>query len=499
MEAPDQYTGNTDYHYFVGYQHINVNVHPQELLPESEQNNRKYAAWALDDACQFANGIRVASMVNLTTWTATNIHTPYTSISVEKVWEGDSDNLFETRPKDGIKLQLMRVNPDRTKTEVGAPVSINVDDNGYWPSHIWNRLLLYDEENPESAGTPYKYTVVEERVDGYTTSYSDNGEGQIIGTITVTNKMIPKNTSINVRKVFSEADADKPAEIPVTLIQIRTDKDGNETRIEYGDVRLTASNNWEYAFTGLPTTMEDEDGKAYYLTYTVEEDIAALRRAGFDYLVSYSDGQHGVIEAPADDPLIITNRKNETGFRFSKKWLIDGAEQAWKSTDTIVVHVQRYISTDSGVPQLDNSFRLNYTIRSSDVVNGTVVAPSAGSIPEGGPSLIVSVTAPAEDGVPAYGFSLEGLTAQSTDGKEYTYVVTEDSVSGYNNPIYKSAEGQTSNNGAYNGGIIENISEASIELPHTGGSGTTLIYILGFILTAGAGVLLLRRRRRLVS
>ena len=499
VEAPDQYTGNQDYHYFVGYQHIDVNsdLVPQKLLSPEEQLERKHAAWALDDACQFANSIRIASMANLTTWTATNIHTPYTSISVEKVWAGDSDNLFETRPKDGIRLQLMRVNPDGTKAEVGAPVSINVDDNGYWPSHIWNRLLLYDEENPESAGTPYKYTVVEDRVDGYTTSYSDNGAGQIIGTITVTNKMIPKNTSINVRKVFSEADADKPAEIPVTLIQIRTDKDGNETRVEYGDVRLTASNNWEYAFTGLPTTMEDEDGKAYYLTYTVEEDISALRRAGFDYIVSYSDDQQGVIEAPANNPLIITNSPNETDFSFSKKWIIDNTEQQWKNGDSISVHVQRLVSTGSGMPEKDNSFNLDYVIGSDKVFDGATIEPSASSS-SGGVPMLVSVVS--EEGkVPKYTFSLSGLVAQAADGREYQYIVIEDPVSGYNDPLYKAVDGQVSADGAFDDGIIENVSEESTVLPSTGGTGTTLIYIFGAFLTLGAGVLLLFRRRKIVG
>lgn len=312
IEAPEEYTGNADYHYFVAYQHLDVNHEPPKLLPVEDQTARKHAAWALDDACQYANNIQVASMANMTTWTVTNVHSPYTSISAEKVWKGDSNNLFETRPEDGIKLQLVQISPDGTRTNIGSPVSINVDDNGSWPVHIWNRLYMYDENNPESNQTPYRYTVVEQRVDGYSTIYSDNGEGLTIGKITVTNEMIPKSTNIYVRKEFADPQKDKPAEIPVTLIQIRTDKDGNETRVVYDSTRLTESNNWEYAFTKLPTTMENvEDGKVYYLTYTVEEDTQALERLGFHYTVTYSDQGKGVIEASQEDPLIITNTEPE--------------------------------------------------------------------------------------------------------------------------------------------------------------------------------------------
>ena len=69
--------------------------------------------------------------------------------------------------------------------------------------------------------------VREERVDDYTTSYSDEGEGVTSGTITVTNKMIPKNTSIAVKKVFADELNQYPSQIMVDLMVIRTDREGN--------------------------------------------------------------------------------------------------------------------------------------------------------------------------------------------------------------------------------------------------------------------------------
>ena len=53
-------------------------------------------------------------------------------------------------------------------------------------------------------------------------------------------------------------------------------------------------------------------------------------------------------------------------------------------------------------------------------------------------------------------------------------------------------------NGAYTGdGIVEAtiINESGIELPETGGMGTTLFYIIGALLALGAGVVLVTRRR----
>jgi LPXTG-motif cell wall-anchored protein len=325
VESPVDYTGSEDYHYFVGYQHIDVNSEqlPQPLLSDEEQLKRKHVAWALDDAAQFANGIRVASIANLTTWTATNIHTPFTTITATKVWQGDSDNLFDTRPKEGIKLQLVRIHPDGTRENYGDPVAVNVDDSGNWPSYIWNRLKLFDENNPKENETPYKYTVVEERVDGYTTTYSDSGNGQISGTITVTNKMIPKNTNIYVHKVFEGFTEGEPlpTQIGVSLLKIRTDKEGNVSEpVEVREAMLTASNNWSYAFEKLDTK-EVVDGTGYTLTYTVREDTAELERQGFSYTVSYSDNNEGVLETTETDPLVITNRKRVGSVKVTKSFV----------------------------------------------------------------------------------------------------------------------------------------------------------------------------------
>lgn len=317
VESPDGYVSNGDYHYFVGYQHMDVNTEDASQtkpLPAEEQLNRKNAAWALDDACQLANNIRVASMANLTTWTATNVESQFTSISATKEWEGDSDNYYQTRPEGGIKLQLWRIDANGNKEKYGNPVAINVGDDGSWPTYIWNKLPSHDAQ-----GREYKYTVVEEKVENYSTSYSDNGEGQTSGEIVVTNKMIPKSTNIHVKKEFNiDNGEDIPESIKVTLFVIKTDKEGNvgEPEETSYETYLSDSNNWSWTFEKLPTT--DDQGNT--LSYTAVEDTAALERAGFQYTVSYSDNGQGVIETTEEKPLTITNAKTKGSVKVTKEF-----------------------------------------------------------------------------------------------------------------------------------------------------------------------------------
>ena len=269
-------------------------------------------AWALDNATQMSNqtsdgkDIIVASMASGTTWTATNIKSDKTSITGTKEWIDDHDDLFTTRPEAGIKLQLYRMKEDGSeRTASGEPVPINADPKtGNWPSYTWSNLEKYyaDTVGGETVQKEYLYTVVEEPIEDYTTSYSDNGEGLNSGTITVRNKLIPTKTNITVTKVFAPDGDNKPEQILVDLYSINTPLGQESEAAEYTgqNVALSASNNWTYTFTNLPTRSETG-----YLTYTVVERTSALEAAGFHYTVTYSDNGEGVSEGT----ITITNAK----------------------------------------------------------------------------------------------------------------------------------------------------------------------------------------------
>lgn len=389
VQAPDGYTANGDFHYFVGYQHLDVNSDeiPQPLLDPTEQLNRKHAAWALDDACQLANGIRVASMANLVTWTATNVESQYTSISATKVWEDDSDNLFETRPTGGIRLQLWQIDEDGNKTKYEGPKAINVDDNGEWPTYIWNRL-------PANYGgtKTYKYTVTEEKVDGYTTTYSDNSEGQTSGEIIVTNKMIPKNTEIHVKKVFDQAENEpKPESITVKLMVIMTNKKTGDVLEpeEIGSKELNEGNHWSASWSKLDTTRVIEN-TAYDLTYTVFEDTAKLERDGFnDYIVTFSDNNVGVVQTTEDDPLVITNAKPSKGSLKIKKIVAENgnsdsesmsnaAKTALAGTYTFKIYTDAACSTPYQVDDQDVTVSVTIAADGKAVTSEEVTGMPAG-------------------------------------------------------------------------------------------------------------------------
>ncbi len=482
VEAPAGYTASGDYHYFVGYQHIDVNSdqNPQPPLSEQEQTNRKHAAWALDDACQFANKIRVASMSNLTTWTATNIESHYTSISAAKVWAGDYDDLYETRPEQGILLQLNKVLSDGELEPIGDPVAINKTPEGDWPTYEWSKL-----PSTEADGDPILYTVTERKVENYSATYSDKNKGQISGEITVTNKMIPKNTNIYVEKKFqTKDDSSLPEQILVSLLVIKTDKQGNASEPEETgqEIALTKAGAWKGSFEDLPTI----DGNGNTLTYTVQEQ----KVPGHDYITTYSDKQKGVVETEEDDPLVITNKDNTTSIAFGKEWK-DSVDTtvAWPEDAAITVTLHRKDKTTGTV---DRSFELIYNITENDLVPGqSIAAANAGNAD---PQLTVVSTGSEDEGL-RYAFSVEDLPASDKDHKVfYTYYLTEETVDGYKEADY---DGQVNAEGVYDGGTIINRPEDGEELPATGGAGTTWMYLAGALLLLGCGTVLLRRRRKI--
>ena len=311
-------------HYFVVYQLYDDDGVLLDLETSEKYNGenlkewetRQWRGWALDDAAQYANDITVASLSTGNTWTVNNQESEYTSISATKQWKDDFDNFYETRPTQGIQLILWKEGDDGTRVQEGPIVPINVDEDGNWPTYVWQNLPKESEvTNADGTKTTvhYTYWVEELPVEGYTTEYS-NSEPVETGEIVITNKLIPLKTDISVKKVFDQDSIVYPDQVIAYLYEITNYTEGGKepTRIQRSSYALTAENNWSYTWKNLPT--KDDSGNV--LTYTVVEDLHSLG-SDVSYTVEYSDNGEGVASAPVDNPLVITNRENGLEIRKS--------------------------------------------------------------------------------------------------------------------------------------------------------------------------------------
>ena len=266
-------------------------------------------------------------------------------------------------------------------------------------------------------------------------------------------------------------------------------------------VTVTFENGTITAATVDGETVSVDDGFVYIEnlplgTYTVTE----AEPDNGTVLVGDNNKQIQVTAGTTDIPVVTFTNNYETPkiFEFYKEWQGSEGIIVWP-TDTdgkkvgIKVKVGRKVGEED-----DTAFTLEYDIGGSSNEFPEEISPKNTETPK----LKVAIIAGSGSDIPAYRFSLEGLASKDAEGHEYTYYVKEtDYPEGYEflhyetgGQIIEDIEGS-----AQNGGKIVNVSEESYELPLTGGSGTSRNYVLGFILTAGAGVLLLRRRRRLVS
>ena len=167
----------------------------------------------------------------------TNSRTPEkTSVKGSKTWD-DANNQDGKRPKE-ITINLLK-NGQQVATK-------KVTEADEWK---WSFENLDKYEN----GQEITYTIVEEKVEGYTATVKD---------FNVTNSYTPGKTSIQVTKAWDDAndqDGVRPTSVTIKLLA-----DGKET-----DKKLVLSkeNNWTGNFTDLD---EYKDGKK--IEYTISEE-----------------------------------------------------------------------------------------------------------------------------------------------------------------------------------------------------------------------------------
>ena len=210
----------------------------------------------------------------------TNSYEPAkTDISVSKEWD-DADNQDNLRPAS----VTVRLYADGKPVD-GKTATLNAANK--WTATFEN-LPVY------KSGTAIVYTVVEDKVAGYTANVTGSaGKGFV-----VTNSHTPAKTSVDVSKVWKDAqnqDNLRPTSITVKLLA-----NGTETG---KTVELNANNKWAATFDNL-----DKNAAGVEIAYTVEE-------------VSVT-GYTSVITGSAAEGYVITNTHApaKTSVDVSKVW-----------------------------------------------------------------------------------------------------------------------------------------------------------------------------------
>ena len=255
-----------------------------------------------------------------------------TSVTVNKIW-ADNNNQDGKRPEtitinlyaDGEQIQ--------TQTITGT-------------SYTFAQLPTYNE-----TGNVITYTVTENPVNEYTTTYSED-------TFTITNTHIPETTSVTVRKTWddnNDQDRMRPDSVSVSL------SDGVTA---VNTQTLSNANNWTYTFTNLP-----KYSNGTLIPYTVVEN-------------NVPEGYTAEVTGSIETGFTITNAHtpNLIDISVTKVWEDNnnyyGArtpiEVTLNANGTInqtvtITEADNWQHTFERVPEYENGVKINYTITETPV------------------------------------------------------------------------------------------------------------------------------------
>ena len=198
------------------------------------------------------------------TFTITNTYKPdYTLLNVQKIWM-DNDNNDGMRPASvTVWLRYKIGDADWVKTDRKR----ELNEANEWEA-------TYEGLPAKAFGQQIIYDVVEDAVEGYTTSYSDVSSLRVIN---VTNTHTGEKTSVSASKVWDDDNnRDNIRASSVTLTLYANGAPTDKVLV------LDASNDWKGTFADL-----DKYYRGREITYTVVE-----RNVPAGYSVSYSDSEN---------------------------------------------------------------------------------------------------------------------------------------------------------------------------------------------------------------
>ncbi len=334
----------------------------------------------------------------------------------------------------------------------------------------------------------YAYYTKELPVEGYNTTYTQNGETRTI----VNRKSSPDGEYIDVglTKKWLTGDDETPpagASATFTLHQLKSDQatsDGIYTETSVTQtVKLPSKGSWSTTIKNLIR----KDTEGYYYKYYITEDSCTPAGYTFTYTGDIGkDADHAITE---DGKTVeVTNKDELTEASVTKLWKDqNGDNKEWDpNVDTITLHLTRMRGNEQDAT-FGNAGVVDVIVASDEVrnispalagVTGTVTLKTAGKPSDG------------------YVVKLQGLEKyyNSEDGRhEYTYLFSEETVESYHEPMYTEMSGTNNTTGKVSsGGSIINTPEGAYSLPQTGGMGTRVFYLLGMCLVISAFMLLFK-------
>ena len=282
-------------------------------------------------------------------YTITNRYTPETTeITATKVWE-DNNNQDGKRPSS-VEFELYK-----NGIATGNRKTLTEDT---WTA-TFTDLPVYEN------GQKITYTVKEvSEPEGYTSS----GEGTEENSYTITNSYTPKQTSVNVNKVWNDnnnQDGVRPDEIQVQLVK---EVGGQKTELEDKIITLSDDNQWKGTFDNLPVY---ENGEK--ITYSVKE----ITISGYSVNITQNSENNFTITN--------THTPGVTSVNVNKVW-DDQNDQDGLRPDSIEVELLKngeptgniitlseenhWTGTFNDLPIKENGEEIDYTVREITQIEG---------------------------------------------------------------------------------------------------------------------------------
>ncbi len=331
----------------------------------------------------------------------------------------------------------------------------------------------------------YAYYTKELPVEGYNTTYTQNGETRTI----VNRKSSPDGEYIDVglTKKWLTGDDETPpagASATFTLHQLKSDQatsDGTYTETSVTQtVKLPSKGSWSTTIKNLIR----KDTEGYYYKYYITEDSCSPAGYTFTYTDDLGkDADHAITE---DGKTVeVTNRDELTEANVTKLWKDQNSDnKEWDpNVDTITLHLTRMRGNEQDA-----------TFGNAGVVDVIAASDEVRSITPTLEGVAGTVTLKTP-GKPSDGYvvKLQGLEKYYDSEHEYTYLFSEETVASYHDPVYTEVSGTNSVDGnVVSGGSIINTPEGAYSLPESGGIGTTIFYLLGAGLVISAFMLLFK-------